>query len=65
MLVFGMWILFYMFYFIWKIIVWMKNCSSFLNINVNFNVKENFYVVIMCIMVNVIIGLCWMLFVVF
>lgn len=65
MLAFGMWILFYMFYFIWKIIVWTKNRSSSSNTNVNFNAKENFYVAITCIMVNVITGLCWMLFAAF
>nr|AAA66790.1 36.7 kK protein [Autographa californica nucleopolyhedrovirus] len=65
MLAFGMWILFYMFYFIWEIIVWTKNRSSSSNTNVNFNAKENFYVAITCIMVNVITGLCWMLFAAF
>ncbi|QCF61031.2 arif-1 [Troides aeacus nucleopolyhedrovirus] len=61
MLAFFMWILFYMFYFIWKIILW----TSSSNTNVNFNAKENFYVAITCIMLNVITALCWMLFAAF
>nr|AFN20986.1 ARIF-1 [Bombyx mori nucleopolyhedrovirus] len=65
MLSFGMWILFYTFYFVWKIVVWTKNRIGSSNTNVNFNAEKNFYVAITCIMVNVITGLCWMLFAAF
>ncbi|AGA16175.1 arif-1 protein [Thysanoplusia orichalcea nucleopolyhedrovirus] len=62
MLTFGMYIFFYMFYFIWKIIVWASNRR---NQAVNLNQEDNFYITITLILLNTVTGLCWMLFVMF
>ncbi|ABL75964.1 actin rearrangement inducing factor-1 [Maruca vitrata nucleopolyhedrovirus] len=61
MLTFGMWTLFYIFYFIRKIVVWKKNLRN----SSNTNEFENVYIDIACIMVNAITGLFWMSFAAF
>lgn len=66
MLFFGMWLSFYMFYYIWIIVMsrWNEKNNDCMNKKVLYHVmkQENFYIKSVAFSVNTLTAVCWILF---